>query len=450
MADTTYAVVDKSKKAKNINRESDKTLYTAVDMTKKKKSHNITTAVTTLSDAGPPVYYDTVALEETAFERADPRGPESDYSIITAENMTHSGSNHLGEVVANLTAGVRATEKAGKNMAAVGHNTSSKNSSHHKLFIACIIVSLTIAFLITLICLVVLFYEIATIKANQGSMEHRVNNLQQTFHQDLGQSNILAEITGKLSDFQARNDEIHMQLNASMELDRDHFAFRFAASCAALPPSSPPGYYWIGASADSAQQVYCTTSCAGVSGGWRRMVYLNMTDCSQLCPSSLKLHNNSGQCTCGKSRNQCNPVYYRVPQEYSQVCGKIIAQLVGSTEGFRKDSPRTIDQNYLDGISLTHGSSPRQHIWSFAAESQNRCCTTEPLVVPSEEYFCDGVRDNNNIAWNDDDDEVCAVNNPPWFHKQLAEPTVDDIEVRLCVSYPDEDIRIQSLELYIQ
>jgi len=27
---------------------------------------------------------------------------------------------------------------------------------------------------------------------------------------------------------------------------------------------------------------------------------------------------------------------------------------------------RTIDDVYVDGISLTHGSSPRQHIWTFA------------------------------------------------------------------------------------
>ena len=449
MADTTYAVVDKSKKAKIIRKvcessEADETLYAAVDMTKKKKNRNITTAETTLSDVKPPAYYNTVALEEPAFERADPKGPESDYSMITAENiMAPSESSHISEVK-NLTTQKR-TASARKDMAAIGQND---NTSSKKL-IACIFITMSITFLITLICLVVLFYEISTLKASQGSMEQRVNNLQQSFHQDK-QSNISAEITGKLSEFQARNDEIHMQLNTSIESDRDRFAFHHAASCAALPPSSPPGYYWIGASADSARQVYCTTSCDGVPGRWARVAYLNMTDCSQQCPSALNKNISESRCTCGKRESKCNQVHYPTVQEYSQLCGRINARLMGPTDGFIKNPPRTIDKNYLDGISLTHGSSPRQHIWSFVSDDQNCCSENRPEFIPRENYFCDRIINQDSIAWDGNGCSPTSNYTPPWFHRNLTSPTTDDVEMRLCVSEAQEDIRIQILELYVK
>ena len=41
-----------------------------------------------------------------------------------------------------------------------------------------------------------------------------------------------------------------------------------AASCAALPPSSPLGYYWVSNSNDSSSLVYCTMSCGTLTGGW--------------------------------------------------------------------------------------------------------------------------------------------------------------------------------------
>ena len=65
----------------------------------------------------------------------------------------------------------------------------------------------------------------------------------------------------------------------------------------------------------------------------------------------------------------------------------------------------TIDSNYVAGISLTHGFSPRQHIWTFAAaldrnddmmglRSSHCPCQFDvnPFKPPpfvGEDYFCD-------------------------------------------------------------
>ena len=68
----------------------------------------------------------------------------------------------------------------------------------------------------------------------------------------------------------------------------------------------------------------------------------------------------------------------------------------------------TIDETYVDGVSLTHGSLPRKHIWTFAAaydESRSTAivcpCTRPDLTytgaVPpfiGQDYFCETGRRN--------------------------------------------------------
>ena len=46
----------------------------------------------------------------------------------------------------------------------------------------------------------------------------------------------------------------------------------------------------------------------------------------------------------------------------------------------------------------------------------------------------------------------CSFNNPPWFYKELPQPTTDDIEMRVCRNQPanDEDIAIDIIEVYVQ
>ena len=52
--------------------------------------------------------------------------------------------------------------------------------------------------------------------------------------------------------------------------------------------------------------------------------------------------------------------------KYNQVCGKIVAYQDKTPDAFRGQQ-LSIESNYVDGISLTHGRSPRKHIWTFVA-----------------------------------------------------------------------------------
>jgi len=259
------------------------------------------------------------------------------------------------------------------------------------------------------------------------------------------------------------------------------FPFYPLPSCSSLPPSSPPGNYWVEAPNGSAVQLYCG-QCGVSSQGWRRVAYLDMTNSSQLCPSNLTLLSVANVRTCRMSvASGCSAVTFSVKATtYSEVCGKIKAYQVGSPDGFRVSSlaSNVIDSSYVDGISLTHGS-PRQHIWTFAAaadevNSDPGCpCVrsdypassrTQPPPFVGNDYFCDtGSQNqvNNSLFYNSDPlwdgagcgplNSCCSLNDPPWFYKQLPEPTTDDIEMRLCSDQNNnDDSPIQIAEIYIK
>jgi len=52
------------------------------------------------------------------------------------------------------------------------------------------------------------------------------------------------------------------------------------------------------------------------------------------------------------------------------VCGKVIGYQYFDTDGFKTfyaNQQLTVDGHYVDGVSITHGRSPRHHIWTLAA-----------------------------------------------------------------------------------
>ena len=162
------------------------------------------------------------------------------------------------------------------------------------------------------------------------------------------------------------------------------------------------------------------------------------------------------------------------------MCGRVIGFQDGTPDAFANHPGGTeIDSVYVDGVSLTHGQMPRQHIWTFAGAVEevaripkNSCPCTRPNItyagtIPSfvgQDYFCDtGSREavelifyHNDPLWDGQgcggNSTCCEFNNPPWFCKQLPQPTTDDIELRICgdQSTSDEDTPIEQVEIYIR
>ena len=330
--------------------------------------------------------------------------------------------------------------------------------------------------IVQMTCLIAILINVAELKAKADSQ------------QQLTQSNVILNCQSQ--EYKMTVEQFHWSCvpvykNATQKQAGQHSETP-AASCAALSPSSPSGYYWVRASNGSAVRVYCdmTRSCGGITGGWTRVAELNMTDSSHQCPSGLTLRTESDsniRACVTANKVDCVSIPIDIPYSYSSVCGRVIAYQVGTTNAFHHfgSASDTLDSIYVDGVSLTHGN-PRQHIWTFAAglrESmamypESTCpCTgntgaTPPPSFVGSDYFCEaGLQDHtptsqtlysNDPLWDGDGctapNPCCSFNNPPWFYKQLPQPTTDNIEMRVCKNEhaSNEDVAIEIVEIYIQ
>ena len=137
-------------------------------------------------------------------------------------------------------------------------------------------------------------------------------------------------------------------------------------------------------------------SCEGID--WTRVAYLNMSDPTQSCPPAWRDRSANGVRVCGRpagSNNQCHSTFYSTSgHSYDRVCGRVIGYQFGHTDAF---SGGSINQPYVEGVSITHGN-PRSHIWTLAAgRSENdgtgySCPCDGGPSAPSfvgDSYYCE-------------------------------------------------------------
>ena len=293
-----------------------------------------------------------------------------------------------------------------------------------------------------------------------------------------------AEIKETVKNLKSVTD--HLLSQVSLLLVPGHTPSHPACSCKEilqLGPQSPSGLYWISGTDNKPKHMYCDMerSCKGVAGGWMRVASIDMTKTGSTCPSGLRTL-TSPRRLCAKNiySGGCSSVVFQVHGvPYSRVSGEIIGYQQGTPDAFRGSSAGTVDSNYVDGISLTRGQSPRKHIWTLAAAAHEThtypysvCpCTNirnSPLPpVPSfigNNYFCDtgSANDAMYIFYGGDPlwdgagcgpyNTCCDWNFPPCFRKEISPPTSDDIEMRLCSDEArgNEDINFETLEIYVQ
>ena len=217
--------------------------------------------------------------------------------------------------------------------------------------------------------------------------------------------------------------------------------------------------------------------CGG--GLWYPVATLNMTDLQQQCPTGWREYSESSVRACGRpvtNSSSCANVSYTTGHQYSKVCGRVIGYQVTSPDGFLNNLP-AIDENYVDGVSITYGKNPRQHIWTYAAgvtensmdHSPNNCpcsdsSSTEPQQFIGDRYYCESGNPDSNFVtglyssdklWDGEQcsgEGTCCTMSAPWFSVELADSTMEDIEVRICgdESTSNEDTPIELLDIYIQ
>ena len=258
-------------------------------------------------------------------------------------------------------------------------------------------------------------------------------------------------------------------------------------SCADIKdhwPHSPSGYYTIATSNGDTTTVYChMEELCKSKGPWTRIAYLNMSDPTHQCPPGFRLYMSNCIRACGRpsgTSGGCQAqVYFSPPSKgYKEVCGKVIGYQYWAPDAFLTQSERTIDSYYVDGVSLTYGSCPRKHIWTFAAGQLDNiasiancpCSSGNPQSVPSfvgNDYFCEsGCSDSSasqklytsDPLWDGDgcgslEQDCCNASGLPWFHKVLTSSTTEALEIRICADggpNNDEDIAIASYEIFVK
>ena len=256
------------------------------------------------------------------------------------------------------------------------------------------------------------------------------------------------------------------------------------------PETDKSGYYRI----NDSQWTYCNmtaitngtfiSTCAGVGGRWRRIVNIDIS-AGDDCPGEWRKASQSGVSFCRVASDgyySCSSTSFSTNGiSYQRVCGRARGYQQGYTLAFYGSRPgysRTIDEDYVSGLSITYGSNPRQHIWTFAtgfSETYNgsNCCAcpcsvyqgNNPPSFVSNNYYCEsgsvnypsgGVYYFNDTLWDGagctGGSSCCDNTTQPWFYRQLDHTTQDDIEARICAVGPfySRSTLIDQLELYIQ
>ena len=220
-------------------------------------------------------------------------------------------------------------------------------------------------------------------------------------------------------------------------------------------------------------------TCGGA--GWRRVAFLNMSESNRTCPEQWRLYEEDSVRVCGRPVGGagCDSVQYSVDNyAYTRVCGRVTGYQFASPDAsshivYNPTPGNAINEPYLDGVSITHGS-PRQHIWSFYGSVNTlQCCSQahitnmEALGFIGNNSFCDtgnpehrpwgGTLFTYHPLWEGitrcrDSETCCSPHSGPWFHVTLDVPSIQDIEVRICSDQHtnNEDTPVELVEIYVR
>ena len=221
------------------------------------------------------------------------------------------------------------------------------------------------------------------------------------------------------------------------------------------------------------------STCAGVGGGWRRIVNINIS-AGDDCPGEWRKATQSGVSFCRVATNDitytCSSANFSTNGiSYQRVCGRVRGYQKGHALGFHVYRRKATIDYYVAGLSITYSSNPRQHIWTFANGATERLsnfgncpCASyagdSPPPFVANNYYCETASFNNiNYSSFFFDDALwdgagctggtcCDNTTQPWFYRQLNQITQGDIEARICAYevYSYGSTLIDQLELYIQ
>ena len=211
--------------------------------------------------------------------------------------------------------------------------------------------------------------------------------------------------------------------------------------------------------------------CGGL--GWEKIAFYDFSQ--QECPPNFtRVYGPYGSCQATNYHSTCLGLDYyssSLPlpvqgRSFNSVCGRVRGHGWGLAFRNAIACNYSLEQAYVDGVSLTHGPGGRRtHIWTFAAaladglpDTQVNCgCSNTnnnwTHATPGDvgdDYFCDSndqYTEGDRWEGIDEDDDLwdgegcgsssscCEWKDPPYFCNHLHNITSEDMEIRLFSRY---------------
>jgi hypothetical protein len=250
-----------------------------------------------------------------------------------------------------------------------------------------------------------------------------------------------------------------------------------ARSCRDLLEAFPlleDGWYEIEVDASPGTfEVFCDMTAEG--GGWTRIADFD-AERGDPCPGEWQPLDEALLCVVDAPEGGIarSASFLSLQGLYGEVRGYVRGLQYFSTDAFDPSAEgATIDDPYVDGVSITVGLAPRRHVWTYASalregdQTAQVCPCSGADQVPAfvgEHYFCDtgntgmweGVWYVESPLWDEEhgDQDMCDDPGvaPLWFTRDLGESLDEDLEVRLSTdqAHSDEDVGVYRMELYVR
>ena len=135
--------------------------------------------------------------------------------------------------------------------------------------------------------------------------------------------------------------------------------------------------------------------------GWTKLVELDLT--IDECPAPWVKIQVNGIYVCrspfGSSSTGCHSAVFPIEsgKQYTKVRGMVRGYQKGTTDAFEpySNGQNTIDDPYVDGVSITLATSPHTHVWTYASGVSSNAqyntgkfnCPCSPLPGPDSPPF---------------------------------------------------------------
>lgn len=208
------------------------------------------------------------------------------------------------------------------------------------------------------------------------------------------------------------------------------------------------GSYWLNCGNETSEPVEATCEMSRLRGGWEQLIRENFTNSTNgsMCPEKwvdFEGYNGESYCstTDGKKRASLK-LYATCP--FSEVNGYVLVDQKGDCNAF-KGQPRIIYGSYADGVSITYGSNPKKHIYTYAVGWEEKArlesCQchgstyTDYVATVALDYMCDSGMPPNTVGQSlllgervlftgtgcHAESGCCHVAGAPWFYRELPD-----------------------------